>query len=258
MTTATLALIPVVNVYDAKAALPAGPGWDPEPVLVSPLAAAQAWYEQGARRIQVIDAQCANGSSPNGQAITELVHGLRGQVCVDLVAGVYDDQTLSDAMRIGPRQIVVSTAAAADLEFVKRAVDRHGEHLTLRLVIGDGGSLHAPGTPAHGLNVFELLDSFEAAGVPRYLVNDATRVGHWWRSHQDVLLEFCQMTSRPVTAGSGVDSLEHLHELCELVPLGLDGAVIGHALDTGIFTFADAQAAVAARYDPYEWGPAQP
>lgn len=258
MTTSTFALIPVVNVHDGKAALPAGPGWEPEPVLVSPLAAAQAWHEQGARRIQVIDAQGAAGSSPNGHAITELVHRLRGQVYVDLVTGVHDDQTLSDALRIGPSQVVVSTAAAADLEFLRRAMDHHGEHLTLRLVIGDGGSLHAPGTAAHGLNVFELLDALEAAGVPRYLVNDATRAGHWWSSHQDVLLEFCQATARPVTAGSGVDSLEHLHELCELVSLGLDGAVIGHALDTGIFTFADAQAAVAARYDPYEWGPAQP
>ena len=252
------ALVPVVSVLDGKAALPAGPGWEPEPVLASPAVAARAWYDQGARRIQVVDSQVVDANSPNTAAITHLVHELHGQAWVDLVSGVHDDLSLRAALHIGPTQVVLSAAAVADHDFVRRAVEHHGDRVTARMVIGNGGLIHAPGTAADGLRVLDVLGDLEAIGVQRYLVNDATRHGHWWQSHQDVLAEFVRTTDRPVTAGSGVDSLEHLHELCDLVPFGLDSAVIGHALDAGVFTFADALAAIAARYDPYEWGPAQP
>ncbi|MEI6620851.1 MAG: HisA/HisF-related TIM barrel protein [Actinomycetes bacterium] len=252
------ALVPVVSVHDGKATMPASPGWEPETVPTSPAAAARAWYEQGARRIQVVDAQVVDGVSPNSAAITRLVHELHGQAWVDLVSGVHDDVSLRAALHIGPTQVVLSAAAVADQDFVRRAIEHHGDRITVRLVIGNGGLIHAPGTEADGLHVLDVLGQLEALGAQRYLVNDATRQGHWWQSHQDVLAEFVRVTDRPVTAGSGVDSLEHLHELCDLVPFGLDSAVIGHALDAGVFTFADALAAIAARYDPYEWGPAQP
>jgi phosphoribosylformimino-5-aminoimidazole carboxamide ribonucleotide (ProFAR) isomerase len=50
-------------------------------------------------------------------------------------------------------------------------------------------------------------------------------------------------------ASGGVGSLTHIHALSELVPLGVEGAIIGKALYAGEFTLAEALVAVEARHN---------
>ena len=49
-----------------------------------------------------------------------------------------------------------------------------------------------------------------------------------------------ERTDRPVIASGGVSSLDDVAELRELVPLGLEGAIIGKALYSGAFTLREA------------------
>lgn len=251
------ALIPVVTVEDGRSTLPSMPGTSTGAASVPAAQAADYWVRQGAQRIQIVNGPSADGHA-NLAAIKAMVRGLRHQARTDLVAGVHDDATLAAALDIASSHVVLSAAAMADLDFVARASAAHADKVILRVVVGDGGAIHAPGSAADGLDIWSLLPQLDAIKVPSYLVSDATRHGHWWSSHKGVLEQFVASTPRHVTAGSGVDTLENLHELSELVAQGLDGAVIGHALNVGAFTLADAQTAVEARYDPYEWGPAQP
>lgn len=254
----SFALIPTIHVSAGKAPIPSNSVLTNEPELVSPLAAARFWYEQGAQRIQIVDVDAVNGQQPNTSAITQLVHGVRHQQRTDLLVTNPGADTLAAAVRIDPTQIVLDTPAAADLEFLSVAVAKHGGEIGLRLVIGDAGALRAPGTAADGLDIWGLLPQLDALPIANYLVTDAGHQGHWWQAHHDTLTDFCNATTGSVTAGSGVVSLENLHNLADLVPAGLDGAVIGRALEAGTFTYAEAETAVEARYDPYEWGPAQP
>ncbi|MGB3672836.1 MAG: HisA/HisF-related TIM barrel protein [Candidatus Nanopelagicales bacterium] len=254
----SFALIPTIHVSNGHAPIPSDSVLTNTPQLVTPLAAARFWYEQGARRIQIVDVDAMNGGQANTSAITQLVHGVRHQQRTDLVVTNPGPDTLAAAIRIDPTQIVLDTAAVADLGFLSAAVAQHGGEIGLRLVVGDAGAIRAPGTAADGLDVWQLLPQLDALPIANYLVSDAGHQGHWWQAHHDILTDFCNATSGSVTAGSGVVSLENLHNLADLVPAGLDGAVIGRALEDGTFTYAEAQTAVEARYDPYEWGPARP
>jgi phosphoribosylformimino-5-aminoimidazole carboxamide ribonucleotide (ProFAR) isomerase len=51
-----------------------------------------------------------------------------------------------------------------------------------------------------------------------------------------------QKTSKPVVASGGISSLEDIADLKELVPLGLEGAILGKALYAGNFTLQQALA----------------
>lgn len=252
------ALIPVVRIESGRATLPVNPvTLQPSPPT-SPLEVARYWNQQGAQRIQVVDVDAAAGKEPNTRAVADVIHRMHNHARIDLVAGAHDRSTLTAALAARATHTVLSTSVVGDLDFLKSAVEAHGKALSLRLVIGDGGALHAPGTPAHGMDIWALLPQLDALGVPHYLVVDAATGGHWWSRHHSVLTQFLPATSTPVTAGSGVSSLENIHDLCDLAPHGLDGVVIGHALDVGTFSYAEARTAAEARYDPYEWGPAQP
>jgi phosphoribosylformimino-5-aminoimidazole carboxamide ribotide isomerase/phosphoribosylanthranilate isomerase len=47
-------------------------------------------------------------------------------------------------------------------------------------------------------------------------------------------------TNHPVIASGGISSLDDVAALRELVPLGLEGAILGKALYAGAFTLTEA------------------
>jgi len=49
-----------------------------------------------------------------------------------------------------------------------------------------------------------------------------------------------ERTHRPVIASGGVSSLDDIAALRDLVPLGLEGAIVGKALYAGAFTLPEA------------------
>jgi phosphoribosyl isomerase A len=55
-----------------------------------------------------------------------------------------------------------------------------------------------------------------------------------------LLRQVMDRTHRPVVASGGVSNLDDLVALRELVPLGLEGAIIGKALYAGAFTLPEA------------------
>jgi phosphoribosylformimino-5-aminoimidazole carboxamide ribonucleotide (ProFAR) isomerase len=73
-----------------------------------------------------------------------------------------------------------------------------------------------------------------------------------------LLKEVCAATDRPVIASGGIAKLEDLHKLTAMTAEGIEGAIIGRALYDGAFTLTEAFAAIEPRFDPYEYGPAQP
>jgi phosphoribosylanthranilate isomerase len=55
-----------------------------------------------------------------------------------------------------------------------------------------------------------------------------------------LLREVCARTDAAVVASGGIASLDDLRALRDLVPLGVEGAIIGTALYVGNFTLSDA------------------
>ncbi|MCB8794057.1 1-(5-phosphoribosyl)-5-((5-phosphoribosylamino)methylideneamino)imidazole-4-carboxamide isomerase, partial [Escherichia coli] len=56
----------------------------------------------------------------------------------------------------------------------------------------------------------------------------------------ELLREMLERTDKPVVASGGISSLDDLAQLRELVPLGLEGAIVGKALYAGAFTLPQA------------------
>jgi phosphoribosylformimino-5-aminoimidazole carboxamide ribonucleotide (ProFAR) isomerase len=55
-----------------------------------------------------------------------------------------------------------------------------------------------------------------------------------------LLRDVCGATQRPVVASGGITELDDLAALVDLVPVGVEGAIIGTALYEGRFTLEDA------------------
>jgi len=77
-------------------------------------------------------------------------------------------------------------------------------------------------------------------GCSRYVDTDNTKDGTLRGPNLDLLREITSRTPKPVIASGGVASLDDIAALRELVPLGVEGAIVGKALYAGQFTLAEA------------------
>ena len=99
---------------------------------------------------------------------------------------------------------------------------------------------------------------FRGAGAQRFVVTDDAPSNHWKHGDRHLLEEFCARVHRPVMARGGIHHVSDLHALHELVPHGLDGIIIDEQpFFDGSFTYTEAVAAGADRFDMFFWGPPQ-
>ena len=88
--------------------------------------------------------------------------------------------------------------------------------------------------------MFEVLARLEDAGCARYVVTDVTKDGTLRGPNLELLKSVMEKTGKPVVASGGISSLEDIANLKALVPLGLEGAILGKSLYAGRFTLQQA------------------
>jgi phosphoribosylformimino-5-aminoimidazole carboxamide ribotide isomerase/phosphoribosylanthranilate isomerase len=103
-----------------------------------------------------------------------------------------------------------------------------------------GTTLAARGWTREGGDLWTVLDRLEEASCARYVVTDVTKDGTLKGPNLDLLRQILERTDRPVIASGGVANLDDIAALRELVPLGLEGAIVGKALYSGAFTLRQA------------------
>ena len=252
-----LILLPAVDVADGRAVRLVQGRAGSETEYGSPIDAARSWVEQGAQWIHLVDLDAAFDRGSNAELIAHVVRDVSRHVRVELSGGIRDDASLARALATGCARVNLGTAALEDPDWTEKVIREHGEQIAVGLDVR-GHTLAARGWTREGGDLWETLGRLDAAGCARYVVTDVAKDGTMKGPNLHLLKEVCAATDRPVIASGGIAHLEDLHKLAEMVPHGIEGAIVGRALYDGAFTLAEAITAVQARYDPYEWGPARP
>jgi phosphoribosyl isomerase A len=244
--TDALVLLPAVDVAGGRAVRLVQGAAGSETSYGDPGEAALAWQEAGAEWIHLVDLDAAFGRGSNREILAGLVARL--DVDVELSGGIRDDQSLAAAMATGCRRVNLGTAALEDPAWTARVIGDHGDRVAVGLDVR-GRTLAARGWTREGGDLWEVLERLDRDGCARYVVTDVARDGTLRGPNLDLLREVCVRTNRPVVASGGVSTLDDLRALRELVPLGVEGAIVGKALYAGSFTLPDALA-VAGGGDP--------
>jgi len=165
------------------------------------------------------------------------------RVRVELSGGIRNDDALTAALATGCTRVVIGTAALEDPDWVAEVIAEHGDRVAVGLDVR-GTRLAARGWTTDGGELDEALDRLEDAGCSRYVVTDIDKDGMLRGPNLDLLRRVCARTDRPVVASGGVSSLADLRAIAGLVPLGVEGAIVGKALYAGAFTLPEALAVV--------------
>lgn len=233
-----LELLPAVDVADGKAVRLTQGEAGTEVNYGSPQDAAMDWIKQGAEWIHLVDLDAAFGRGSNADVLKKVIQKSKG-VKIELSGGIRDDASLETALALGAKRVNLGTAALENPEWTASVIARFGERIAVGLDVR-GETLAARGWTEEGGNLWDVLERLEEAGCARYVVTDVTKDGTLKGPNVELLKEVMKRTDRPVVASGGVSSLDDLAALRELVPLGLEGAIVGKALYAGAFTLAEA------------------
>ncbi|MFB7893461.1 bifunctional 1-(5-phosphoribosyl)-5-((5-phosphoribosylamino)methylideneamino)imidazole-4-carboxamide isomerase/phosphoribosylanthranilate isomerase PriA [Microbacterium sp. NPDC056044] len=236
--TPKLVLLPAVDVADGKAVRLTQGEAGTETSYGDPVDAAMDFARQGAEWIHLVDLDAAFGRGSNAGVLRKVIKQVRG-VQVELSGGIRDDRTLEAALESGAARINLGTAALENPEWAADVIGRYGDAIAVGLDVR-GTTLAARGWTREGGDLWTVLDRLESAGCSRYVVTDVTKDGTLKGPNLDLLRELITRTPKPVVASGGVSSLDDIAALRDLVPLGVEGAIVGKALYAGAFTLAEA------------------
>lgn len=233
-----LILLPAVDVADGKAVRLTQGEAGTETNYGDPVDAALEWAKQGADWIHLVDLDAAFGRGSNAAIIRKVIKQVRG-VQVEVSGGIRDDRSLEAALESGAARINLGTAALENPEWAADVIGRYGDVIAVGLDVR-GTTLAARGWTQEGGDLWKVLDRLEEAGCSRYVVTDVTKDGTLEGPNLELLREITARTPKPVIASGGVSSLDDIAALRDLVPLGVEGAIVGKALYAGAFTLAEA------------------
>jgi 1-(5-phosphoribosyl)-5-[(5-phosphoribosylamino)methylideneamino] imidazole-4-carboxamide isomerase/N-(5'phosphoribosyl)anthranilate isomerase len=238
-----LILLPAVDVASGQAVRLVQGAAGSETSYGDPLEAALAWQRAGTSWIHLVDLDAAFGRGSNAELLAEVVGKL--DIAVEMSGGIRDDASLSRALDTGCARVNIGTAALESPDWVRSVIGRHADRVAIGLDVR-GTTLAARGWTTSGGDVYETLARLDAEGCARYVVTDVLKDGTLRGPNVDLLRSVCARTAAPVVASGGVSSLDDLRALAALVPLGVEGAIVGKALYAGAFTLEEALATVAA------------
>jgi len=189
-----------------------------------PVAVAERFQAEGARRLHVVDLDAALDQGDNREVITDICHSV--VIPVQVGGGLRSLEAIGQVLEAGASRAILGTAAAADPTFVERAVEEHAEHIVVGIDVR-GGHVMVRGWTQEGPLLEDAIPALEDAGAPRFLATaiarDGTLEGPDLRLYERVLV----ITDVPVIASGGVRDAADIWALRDL---GCEAAVTGKAL----------------------------
>jgi phosphoribosylanthranilate isomerase len=234
-----LVLLPAVDVAGGQAVQLEQGVAGSEKRFGDPRAAARRWQDAGAEWIHLVDLDAAFGRGSNADIIAEVIGDV--SLDVELSGGIRDDASLERALATGCSRVNIGTAALENPTWCAEVITAYGDKIAVGLDVR-GTGLAARGWTREGGDLYEALQRLESAGCARFVVTDVASDGMLAGPNLDLLRRVCALTDRPVVASGGISTLADIASLVELVPTGVEGAIIGTALYVGNFTLEEALA----------------
>jgi phosphoribosylformimino-5-aminoimidazole carboxamide ribotide isomerase len=235
-------LLPAVDIRDGKAVRLVQGDFARETVYNdSPVDAAKAWVDQGARSLHVVDLDGAvQGSPANLEHLRRITHAV--DVPVQYGGGLRDAQSVRAALAAGADRVVIGTAAYTDAEFLDEVVDRWGPRIVVAVDVR-GGKVSVAGwtKETQGIAV-DVIERLQRRGVRRFAYTNVDRDGTLEGPDiEDVEKIGAVVRGRFIYSG-GIGSLDHLRALAETRLVNLAGIIAGKSLYEGKFTIEEAHA----------------
>jgi phosphoribosylformimino-5-aminoimidazole carboxamide ribotide isomerase len=211
-----------------------------------PLSAARGWTQAGARFLHVVDLDGAKAGEPVNLDQLRRIAGELG-VPVQYGGGLRSSGAIDDALAAGAARVILGTAAFAEPDLLRRALEAHGPGRVLVSVDVRGGRLATAGwTEMSDLTTAAVVERLQATGVEELVYTDVDRDGMLEGPDLAEVRAVAASVRGGLLYSGGIGELGDLERLAALGEPSLTGVIVGKALYEERFSISEAHAALEA------------
>ena len=233
-------LSPAIDIYEGRAVrLVKGDFAEKTVYQDSPLEAARAWVEAGARFLHIVDLDGAKTGAPrNLDAIEQITHEL--SVPVQCGGGLRSLAAVRDALRAGATRVILGTAAYTDVDFLDETLAAYGDRVVVS-VDARGGFVTTKGwTETTQMPATDVIERLRGRGVKQFVYSNVDRDGMLGGIDLDEVRRVAQVVRGRFLYSGGIGELDDLAGLVSLRQVHLAGVIVGKALYERRFTIGEA------------------
>jgi phosphoribosylformimino-5-aminoimidazole carboxamide ribotide isomerase len=235
---AAVVILPAIDLKDGKCVrLRQGKAEDATVYSGDPVAQAQAWLEQGAEQLHVVDLDGAFQGEPKHAAVIARIVEAIG-IPVEVGGGLRTDAHIERLLGAGAARAIIGTRALESLDALAALVRRFGEKIAVGIDARDGFVQVKGWVETTGTRAVDLARQVEAAGVRTIIYTDTATDGMLGGPNLAAMGQMCRAVACRVIASGGVSAPEHVAALNALGCSNLYGAIVGKALYDGKTTLA--------------------
>ena len=223
-------LFPAIDLFEGKAVrLYKGDYGQMTVYSEHPEEIARDFAECGATHIHLVDLEGArSGETPNLGTVLKIREST-GLFC-EIGGGIRSMEIVDSYLNAGLDRVILGTAAVADEDFLRRAVDRYGEKIATGADVRDGYVAVKGWTEQSNVTLEAFCRKMEEIGVSTVICTDISRDGAMRGTNREMYRMLSEKFRLNITASGGVSTLE---DVKSLRAMNLYGAIIGKAYYTG-------------------------
>ena len=223
-------LFPAIDLFEGKAVrLYKGDYGQMTVYSEHPEEIARDFAECGATHIHLVDLEGArSGETPNLGTVLKIREST-GLFC-EIGGGIRSMEIVDRYLNAGLDRVILGTAAVADEDFLRRAVDRYGEKIATGADVRDGYVAVKGWTEQSDVTLEAFCRKMEEIGVSTVICTDISRDGAMRGTNREMYRMLSEKFRLNITASGGVSTLE---DVKSLRAMNLYGAIVGKAYYTG-------------------------
>jgi phosphoribosylformimino-5-aminoimidazole carboxamide ribotide isomerase len=207
-----------------------------------PARVAQAFAEQGAQLIHIVDLDGAIAGAPrNLDAISKIRSSTN--CLIDVSGGLRTIESVRTVVSMGADFVSIGSAAMLDPELLRRACAELPGRVFGSVDIREGKLAIKGWVETSQLTIDEAVKLFETAGAAALIVTDISRDGTQEGANIGLFSKIADTSRRPLIASGGVSCLDDIRALRHEYSRGIVGVIVGRALYERRFTVAEALSA---------------
>ena len=183
----------------------------------------------GATHVHLVDLEGArSGGTPNLPAVLKIREST-GLFC-EIGGGIRSMEVADRYLDAGLDRVILGTAAVENEDFLRAAVEKHGDRIAVGADIRDGFVAVRGWTEQSGITLEAFCEKMQEIGVATVICTDISRDGAMRGTNREMYRMLSERFRLQITASGGVSSLADVQSLRKM---NLYGAIIGKAYYTG-------------------------
>jgi phosphoribosylformimino-5-aminoimidazole carboxamide ribotide isomerase len=237
-------LYPAIDISEGQAVRLVKGDFDAKTVYRdSPLEAARAWVQAGARFLHVVDLDGAKSGSPKSlEHLERITHELA--VPVQYGGGLRSLPAVRDALRAGAERVILGTAAFTDVDFLDDVMGAFRERVIVSVDTRGGNVATSGWQRTTQMPAESVIERLQHRGVRSFVYTNVDRDGMLEGPDLDEIRRVATVVRGRFLYSGGIGSIEDLRGLAALRQVNLGGAIVGKALYEGRFTVDEGQRAL--------------